>query len=124
MNTIIFDLKNTLLNETGEWLKGAQTALAATRSSSRRILYTMNEQWTYEQITRYPEIWQQFDQLMLVAKKRRQDFEGLVAGEVLVVGDSLTEELLFARELGYEFIRIQGEMPVDEIENFLKGVRQ
>ncbi|MBH2007172.1 hypothetical protein I8H83_01040 [Candidatus Saccharibacteria bacterium] len=123
MNTIIFDLKNTLLNETGEWLKGAQTALAATRSSSRRILYTMNEQWTYEQITRYPEIWQQFDQLMLVAKKRRQDFEGLVAGEVLVVGDSLTEELLFARELGYEFIRIQGEMPVGEIENFLKGVR-
>lgn len=124
MKTIIFDLKNTLLDEQGEWLKGAREALSLSSGATRRILYTMNEQWTYTQIARYPQVWQQFDQLLLTAKKQCQDLESLARDDVLVVGDSVTEEIQFAQELDYQYITVQGEIPLRRIEMFLAETKR
>lgn len=119
MKTIVFDLKNTLLDENGTWRKDALQALSLSRRAATNILYTMNEPWTYQQLIRYSADWRQFDAILLVGKKQKDDINFL-QGDVLVVGDSDTEELRFGRELGYEVIDASNRINIKAVERFIR----
>ena len=121
MKTIIFDLKNTLVTSDGQFCPGALAAIKQAKGA-RRLLYTMNEPWTYDILQRYPKIWQQFNAIQLVTAKQVGDLRGFTPSNTLVVGDSLTEELAFASQLGYTAIAVNGDIPQNAVANYIKGL--
>lgn len=119
MKTIVFDLKNTLVTNDMILLEGVSEVLKLTdRTDLQRILYTMNEPWTYRALTQFEELFMTFDEVVLVSRKQQLNLENL-KGEVLVVGDSATEELAFAEALGLSSIRIDGIMRVKEVQAWI-----
>lgn len=123
MNTIVFDLKGTLVDENGQWNTGAKEALSDAQASAKTILYTMNEPWTYQQLAKYSSELQQFNMVMMVARKQESDLASMRGSRVLVVGDSDVEELRFGRTLGYEVWNARGGIDVDVVRGFLEVKR-
>lgn len=110
--TIIFDLKNTLIDNEGDWIGNAKEALelALADTETKTIIYSMNEPWTYRVITEYLSIFCRVDNLLLVGKKSIEDIKSYgCMSRVLVYGDSLTEEIGFAKILQFDFIVAQGK---------------
>jgi len=117
---VVFDLRGTLVTKGGEWVDGAQEAIKLVGDwQTEAILYSMNEAWTYQTLSRYADVFEDFNEILLVDKKRPSDLFTLGTNDVLVVGDSDTEELAFGKRLGYRTVKITGEVLLDEIKQFL-----
>jgi len=123
MNTLILDLKGTLVDADGSLRSGTAALFQRVSSADARVvLYTMNEKWSYAVIRRNAELFQVFDELRIVKRKQLADLESFNAATTLVVGDSETEELAFGRTLGMLVLSAKDALPLDAISTFL-GVR-
>ena len=123
---IVFDFKNTLLTEQGDWLDGAQQAvLLARRSSYELLLYSMNEQWTYTMLQKFSKEFCVFTSILLVTKKIETDLKSLrnQYESVVVVGDSVKEELAFACTLNYPFLKVTQSISMTKIAALLEQRR-
>lgn len=120
MKTIIFDLKGTLVDTNGELRTGARELLAEMQNTNL-VLYTMNEPWSYNVLVNNSEYFTQFNQLLLVRKKRVTDLQIFTeTGNCMVVGDSETEELAFGRTLGQMTVSAADALPVKAIREFME----
>ena len=118
---LICDLKNKLIDEKGAWVPGAKGAIFAARSAGVPVmLYSMNEPWTYDILNQNTQTFCNFAHILLVSKKRVEDLAGYAQSySPLVIGDSLTEELLFGRQLGYRTIQVNGRVTLSEVRDYL-----
>lgn len=122
MKVIVFDLKNTLVKDDKTWVEGAKEAYElAVKSADQTAIYSMNEPWTYIVLTTWSKFFQDSSKVLLVSKKIRQDLMEYKkpGNEVLVVGDSVTEELATAKALGFQYLQVDGVLEAEKIADFL-----
>lgn len=120
---IVFDLKNTLLRENGDWLDGAlRTVEYANELGCETLLYSMNEQWTYEMLGKYPKEFCLFTNILLVSIKKESDLEQFQDKYelIVVIGDSFNEELAFASALNYPYLRVAQSISPTDITRLLE----
>lgn len=118
---IIFDYNRTLFNpELNELYPGARELLRRLHARHELFLVSRFEQ---ERITQLEtlDIRQYFQDVAFVPDKTEEIFIGLVgtALDVMVIGDSITDEIRIGNILGYITIRIQqgkfsGQVPVSK----------
>lgn len=118
---IIFDYNRTLFNpELNELYPGARELLRRLHARHELFLVSRFEQ---ERITQLEtlDIRQYFQDVAFVPDKTEEIFIGLVgtALDVMVIGDSITDEIRIGNILGYVTIRIQqgkfsGQVPASK----------
>lgn len=124
MKIVIFDLKNTLIQEDKTWVDGAKEAFElAVRYADQTVIYSMNEPWTYTVLAVWSEWFRQSSNVLLVSKKTQEDLMVYKQPDVdvMVVGDSVTEELASAELLGFASLKVDGSLKIDTITAFLDG---
>lgn len=120
MKTIIFDLKDTLVDPTGILQLSTKRLLdqVITSKSCKTVLYSMNEAWTYEVLARYTSLLTRFDVILLVSEKKLEDLSTIMSmpADCLVVGDSEAEELAFGTTLGIQTVNVKtSERPFEQV---------
>lgn len=118
MKTILFDLKGTLVDEAFVIRPGVQEFLQEMfeRKNVQVVIYSMNEAWTYAAFSANPLL-ARVEKVILVRKKCLTDMKQIqdTASNVLVVGDGVNEELLFAKEVGLKSYDATNSFPATAI---------
>lgn len=123
MKIILFDLKGTLIDEKCVIRPGVQNTLKniLKREDVQTIAYSMNEPWTYSALSANPLL-ARIDKVILVRKKRLADVAQIQGSKdtILVVGDGVNEELLFAKELSIKSYDATNRFPAGDITEWLE----
>lgn len=82
----------------------------------------MNEPWTYGVLKRLSVWLSRSTKILLVDEKRTDDLKAYKQAnmKVMVIGDSESEELMSARLLGFESIKVNKFVPQARLRAFLE----
>ena len=119
MKILLCDLKGTIVDSNGR-IRVPENFEFTKVDGARTILYSMNEAWTYDVLEKNAKLFRTFDTVLLCKVKKMEDFAQFQADDVLVVGDSWTEELTFAKAYGYRLIDATESFPIKEVSEFME----
>ena len=107
---IIFDLKETLV-ASNKTLKVKPDEIKKFAKRADLVLYSIAQPWTYAVLAKYQKMFAEFKEILLVSEKKPIDLKRYMQmyGKVIVAGDDVNAEILFANNLGFKTVTVYAE---------------